>query len=105
MTSHKKETFGQFIRKHRLSNGMNLTQLAAKLDLDSANLSKIENGKRELNSKKISILAETLNLNKEEVKQEYFSDTIAKKLYQNNCSNKVLLLAEEKLEYYKSTKK
>jgi len=42
-----KETFGEYIRKLRTENELTLTQLAAKLDLDSANLSKIENGKRE----------------------------------------------------------
>ena len=41
-----KESFGSFIKKLRVENNLTLTQLAAKLDLDSANLSKIENGKR-----------------------------------------------------------
>ena len=47
-----KETFGGYIRRHRNENGLTLTQLAAKLYLDSANLSKIENGKREFNEKR-----------------------------------------------------
>lgn len=42
-----KATFGEYIKKLRTDNGLTLTQLAFQLDLDSANLSKIENGKRE----------------------------------------------------------
>jgi len=105
MTSQIKETFGQYIRRHRMSHGLNLTQLAAQLNLDSANLSKIENGKREFDVKKIVVLSTIFELNPEVVKQEYFSDIIAKKLYQNNCTNKVLILAKEKLSYYKRIKK
>jgi transcriptional regulator with XRE-family HTH domain len=105
MTSQIKETFGEFIRRHRLSHGLNLTQLAAQLNLDSANLSKIENGKREFDPKKIDTLSTVLDLNPEVVKQEYFSDIIAKKLYKNDCTSKVLVLAEEKLNYYKTINK
>ncbi len=36
-----KTTFGEYIRELRLENNLTLTQLAAKLNLDSANLSKI----------------------------------------------------------------
>jgi transcriptional regulator with XRE-family HTH domain len=39
-----KESFGSLIKKLRIEKGLTLTQLAAQLDLDSANLSKIENG-------------------------------------------------------------
>ena len=40
-----KQYFGEYIRNLRTEKGFTLTQLGAKLDLDSANLSKIENGK------------------------------------------------------------
>jgi len=48
-----KTSFGEYIRKLRTENGMTLTQLAAQLELDSANLSKIENGKREFDEKRL----------------------------------------------------
>ena len=41
-----KETFGEYIHKLRLDNGLTLTKLAAALDIDQSTLSKIENGKR-----------------------------------------------------------
>jgi transcriptional regulator with XRE-family HTH domain len=51
-----KESFGSFIKKLRIENNLILTQLAAKLDLDSANFSKIETGKRGFDDKNSSIL-------------------------------------------------
>ncbi len=100
-----KETFGQFIRRNRNLKGFTLTQLAAKLNLDSANLSKIENGKREMDLKRLKLLSVELSINYEEIKAEYFSDIFAKKIYENDCQIEVLKLAEEKFEYYRTTTK
>jgi transcriptional regulator with XRE-family HTH domain len=96
-----KETFGEYIRKLRTENELTLTQLAAKLDLDSANLSKIENGKREFDEKRLPKLASVFNLNMDTLKTEFYSDFIAKKLYETNCNNEVFVLAEQKMEYLK----
>lgn len=98
------ETFGEYIRNLRNQNNLTLTQLAAKLDLDSANLSKIENGKREFDEKRLDKLAIVFNLNIENLRQEYFSDIIAKKVYDNNCSEGILILAEEKVKYLQQQK-
>lgn len=94
-----KETFGEYIRRLRLNRDLTLTQLAAKLDLDSANLSKIETGKREFDEKRLIKLAEVFELDLEKLKAEFFSDMIAKKLYQHNCNEETLVLAEEKVKY------
>jgi transcriptional regulator with XRE-family HTH domain len=104
MTSQMKETFGEYIRRLRHENGLTLTQLAAKLDLDSANLSKIENGKREFDEKRLLTLATTFNLNLNQLKAEFFSDFIAKKLYEHNCNSDTLILAEQKVKYLKTKK-
>ncbi len=100
-----KETFGEFIRRHRTAKGLTLTQLAASLDLDSANLSKIENGIREFDVKRIKKLSIALNINQKLVREEYFSHVIAKKMYENNCSENVMIMAEQKIQYYKTIKK
>lgn len=101
MTSQMKETFGEYIKSLRLENKLTLTQLAAKLDLDSANLSKIENNKREFDNKRLGLLAEVFKLDLTQLKTEFFSDVIAKKVYENNCDNETFFLAERKLEYLK----
>ncbi|MCO5259594.1 MAG: helix-turn-helix domain-containing protein [Crocinitomicaceae bacterium] len=97
-----KATFGEYIRKLRKSHRLTLTQLAFQLDLDSANLSKIENGKREFDEKRLEKLATAFNLDIEQLKTEYFADQFAKKMYQYNCSPETLIVAEEKINYLKS---
>lgn len=96
-----KKSFGEYIKKLRTEMGLTLTQLGAKLDLDSANLSKIENGKREFDEKRLEKMAEVFDLNFEELKTEFFSDVFAKKIYENNCSLDALTVAEEKVRYLK----
>lgn len=97
-----KETFGEYIKRLRTENELTLTQLAAKLDLDSANLSKIENNKREFDEKRLELLSNVFNLDLAQLRTEFFSDIIAKKIYENNCDSETLILAEQKVEYLKS---
>ena len=92
-------TFGEYIRELRNLNGLTLTQLAAKLDLDSANLSKIENGKRDFDEKRLLKLAKVFKLNIKELKKEFVSDQIAKQIYECDCTKEMLVVAEEKAEY------
>ena len=86
----------------RTTNNLTLTQLAAKLDLDSANLSKIENGKRDFDEKRLVLLANTFNIEIDEIKKEYLGDFIAQKIYNTNYSEEILLVAEEKVKYLRS---
>ena len=97
-----KATFGEYIRQLRTDKGFTLTELAALLKLDSANLSKIENNKREFDEKRLEKLANAFDLDFEKLKTEYFGDQFAKKMYQYNCSPKTLIVAEEKVNYLKS---
>ncbi len=97
-----KEIFGEYIKRLRTENEMTLTQLAAQLDLDSANLSKIENNKRDFDEKRLELLANVFHLDLAQLRTEFFSDIIAKKIYDNNCDSETLILAEQKVEYLKS---
>lgn len=97
-----KASFGEYIRQLRTDKGYTLTELAALLKLDSANLSKIENGKREFDEKRLDKLATAFDLDFEKLKTEYFGDQFAKKMYAYNCSTETLMVAEEKVNYLKS---
>ncbi len=97
-----KETFGSYIKDLRTSNNLTLTQLAAKLDLDSANLSKIENGKRDFDEKRLERLSKTFAIDFDFIKTKYFGEQIAIKLYEYECSEKVLIVAEERIKYLRS---
>ena len=94
-----KTTFGEYIRLLRTKKELTLTQLAAKLDLDSANLSKIENGKRDFDEKRLPKLSKIFGLNLKELRNEYVTDQIGKQIYETNCTKQLLEVAEEKAEY------
>ena len=98
-------TFGEYIRLLRNENELTLTQLAAKLNLDSANLSKIENGKRDFDEKRLPLLAEIFNLNPKELHNEYVTDQLGKQIYETNCTKQLLQVAEEKAEYRRTLNK
>ncbi len=99
-----KTTFGEYIRLLRNENELTLTQLAAKLNLDSANLSKIENGKRDFDEKRLPKLAKIFKLDLTELRNEYVTDQIGKQIYETNCSKQLLQVAEEKAEYRRTLK-
>lgn len=100
MTKMKK-SIGEFIHNLRTESGLTLTQLGAKLDIDSGALSKIENGKKRLDEKALPKLAEVFELDIDNLKEEYVSEQIAYKIFESGCSNNVLNLAEEKIVYIK----
>ncbi|WP_457618976.1 helix-turn-helix domain-containing protein [Lutibacter sp.] len=99
-----KENFGEYIRKLRKQKKYTLTQLAAKLGIDSGALSKIENSKRKLDEKLLPILANIFDLDLETIKDEYISERIAYTIYENGCSDKIYQLAEQKVRYIKQRK-
>lgn len=95
-------TFGAYIRQLRKDKGLTLTELATLLKLDSANLSKIENGKRDFDEKRLDKLATIFAIDLDKLKSEYFGDKFARKMYECNCTVETLSVAEEKINYLKS---
>ena len=98
-------TFGEYIRLLRTEKNSTLTQLAAQLNLDSANLSKIENGIRDFDEKRLPKLAKIFGLNLKELSEEYLTDQLGKKIYESNCTSQLLKVAEEKAEYRRTLNK
>ena len=94
--------FGEYIRKLRTQSNLTLTQLGAKLGIDSGALSKIETGKKDFDEKCLDKLANAFQLDIEKLKTEYFGDQFGKKMYQYNCSRETLIVAEEKMNYLKN---
>lgn len=94
-----KEKFGQYIRNLRTEQHYTLTQLAAKLGLDSGALSKVETGKKQFDEKLLPKLVEVFDLNEMNVRNEYYAELIANILFEKNCSDEVLNIATEKVKY------
>lgn len=93
------ETFGEYIHKLRLDNGLTLTKLAAALDIDQSTLSKIENGKRNVPAEIIPKLSNFFNLDLKKLEHEYLSERIAELIYPQEETIKLFLAAEEKAKY------
>jgi len=93
--------FGNYIRELRINKNLTLARLASMLDIDSTNLSKVENGKRFLDEEKLIKLCEIFSLDIDEIKKEILSEKIAKKVYDSNYGVDVLKLAESKIKYLK----
>ncbi|AYZ12508.1 helix-turn-helix transcriptional regulator [Chryseobacterium indologenes] len=94
-----KETFGEYIHKLRLDNGLTLTKLAAALDIDQSTLSKIENGKRNVPAEIIPKLSAFFSLDLKKLEHEYLSERIAELIYPEEETQKLFLAAEEKAKY------
>ena len=77
-------TFGSFIKDLRTEKGLTLAQLASKLSMDPANLSKVENGIREFDIKRVSKLCKVFGLDKSKMEIEIMSERFAKSI----CDNK-----------------
>lgn len=97
-------TFGEFLRKKRRELKLPIRKVAAFLDIDPSTLSKIERGERSPLKSFIPAVSKIFNENEEELLILYHSDKIAKSIFQENCSGKILKLAEEKIEYLKANK-
>jgi transcriptional regulator with XRE-family HTH domain len=97
----KMENFGQYIRRLRTNKGFSLTELRAKLKIDSAGLGKIETGHKKMKPDTLPLLAEVFNLQLAKLKEQYYGEEIAVKLYKYNCPETALIVAEERVKYMK----
>jgi DNA (cytosine-5)-methyltransferase 1 len=93
-------TFGHYIRKLRLDHNLTLNELAGQLNINYANLSKIENGKREFDVKRLPDLCQLFKLDMNEMEKELISDKIAKSLFEQKLDSSILNLAQQKMNYY-----
>jgi transcriptional regulator with XRE-family HTH domain len=91
-----------YIRDKRNELGLTLTQMGARLEIDSGALSKIETGKKVLDPKLIPLIAEVFGDDPNWLKEEYASERIAYLIIEEGCSDNSLQLAEEKLKYFRS---
>jgi|TARA_R100000935_G_scaffold21876_4_gene40466 transcriptional regulator with XRE-family HTH domain len=97
-----KKAIGEYLRELRKAEGFTLTQMGAKLGMDSGALSKVENGKKLLDASYLPAIADTFNLDLDVLKTEFFAEKIAYELIENSCNDDTLKLAEEKIKYIKT---
>jgi HTH-type transcriptional regulator, competence development regulator len=66
--------FGDLVRTHRESNEMFLRHLAAKMDMDTAQLSKIERGERIAKKEHVILFSSLFGLNQSELLMFWLAD-------------------------------
>lgn len=86
---------GEHIRTLREANDILLRQLAAKLDIDQALLSKMERGERSFRREDIDVLAKIFKQPKKELITMWLADKILKTVRSEKFSKEALRLAIE----------
>ena len=97
-----RETFGKLIRNLRERNGLPIRKVAAHLDIDPSTLSKIERDERSANREFVKKLAELFNVDEKILLVNYLSDKVMYELVNEENSNEVLRVAEEKIKYQRA---
>ena len=97
--------FANFLKDLRLSSNYTQTQFAAKLGIDTAALSKIENGKKYLDPKVLPVISKEFHKDLNSLKANYFGEKMAYELYSNNCPPKTLEILKKKFTFLKESLK
>jgi transcriptional regulator with XRE-family HTH domain len=96
--------FGSLIRSKREENEMLLRHLAAKLDIDTAMLSKIERGERTAKRDHVDGLVNILSLNKTDAISLWLADQVYAVVADEEEALQALIVAEEEVKYHKKEK-
>lgn len=99
---NSQSSFGEAIRSKRKEKNLPLRKVAAVLDIDPSTLSKIERGERSANKTMVLVLANLFEIDPDELLVSFLSDKVAYELLEEENPEKVLKVAEEKIEYMKS---
>ncbi len=97
--------FGERLRKLREKQHLYLRQVAPLLEMDTAQLSKIEKGLRQLKREQIPIIAEILKASSDELMTLWLADQIYAVVKDEKLANEAMEVAEQKLKFIKRKKK
>lgn len=93
--------FGEKIRALRETQNLFLRQVASLLEMDTAQLSKIEKGLRQLKRDQIPIIAGILKADEDELQALWLADQIYAVLKDEKLANEAIQITEEKIKYKK----
>lgn len=92
------KNFGAYIRELRESRQLLLRELAAKVAMDTALLSKIERGRRKATRKQVTAFAKTFNVEEKELEKQWLADHIVQLLLEQENPDKILKVAAQKIK-------
>lgn len=96
-----KSQFGEKIRTLREKQHLYLRQVAPLLEMDTAQLSKIEKGLRQLKREQIPIIAEILKASSDELMTLWLADQIYDVVKDEKMANEAMQVAEKKIKKHK----
>ena len=96
--------FGVRIRELREKQNLYLRQIAPSLEMDTAQLSKIEKGVRQIKKEQIPILADILKTEKDELLILWLADQLYDVVKDEKLANEAMQLAEKKINLKKRKK-
>ena len=96
--------FGQRIRELREKQKLYLRQVAPLLEMDTAQLSKIEKGLRQLKREQIPIIAAILKASSDELMTLWLADQIYDVVKDEKMANEAMQVAEKKINLKKRNK-
>jgi len=89
--------FGERVRALRTRQGLLLRQVASVLEMDTALLSKIERGERPIKKDQVSIIAEILKVDKEELLTLWLADQVMDVLKDEKLADEALKTVSKKI--------
>ena len=92
-----KSQFGEKVRTLREKQNLYLRQVAPLLEMDTAQLSKIEKGLRQLKREQIAILADILKVEKDELLTLWVADQIIEVTNDEDVALKAMQVAEKEI--------
>jgi transcriptional regulator with XRE-family HTH domain len=99
---HKFKSFGEHLRTLRESTMLSLREVANHIEVDPSLLAKIERNERQPTKQLIKQIATYFKVNEQELLNEFLSDQIAYKIFDEEADLNILKVAEKKVSYLKS---
>lgn len=96
--------FGDRIRELRVKKQLLLRQVAAELEVDTSIISKIERGERPIKKEQITILAQILKADKDELLTLWLADQLYDVIKDEKLGNEAMIVAEKKMNLKKRKK-
>jgi len=95
-------TFGEFIRNEREKKALNQSDFGQVFGIIMTDVSKIENGRKRFPFAKLNKLAEYLDKDYSELKNQYVAEKLVEEAHKYDCPDTVFGVAESQSKYVKS---
>jgi len=102
LPKQKFKSFGEHLRTLREATTLPLREVATHIGVDPSLLAKIERNERQPTKQLIKQISTYFKVNEQELLNEFLSDQIAYKIFDEEADLNILKVAEKKVSYLKS---